>query len=144
MRFPRKPIAVSLVLMIFTTILQHASLAQAPANGGSAGGIVGWISIEPAGEAGQSQMLAIAGRALALRPLEGRYVLEVKRHGKAGASNARQGGAITLKPGVAAILSQSAVNIGPADWLEIELKIYIGDREVFAASMRSVGPEIKL
>jgi hypothetical protein len=137
-------IAVSLVLtMIFTTILQQAPLAQT-SSGGAAGGIVGWISIEPAGEAGQSQMLAIAGRAIAMRPLEGRYVLDVKRQGKAGASNARQGGAITLKPGVAAILSQSAVNIGPGDWLEIELKIYVGDREVFAASMKSVGPEIKL
>ena len=137
-------IAVSLVLVMFATILQQGSLAQTAANGGAAGGIVGWISIEPSGDAGQSQMLQIAGRALALRPVEGRYVLDVKRQGKAGASNARQGGAISLKPGVAATLSQSAVNIAPGDWLDIELKIYVGDREVFAASMKSVGPEIKL
>jgi hypothetical protein len=108
-------------------------------------GIVGWISIEPAtAGAGQTQMLAIAGRALSLRQVEGRYSLQVKRHGKGGSSNSRQGGAITLKPGVAATLSQSAINIGPGDALDIELKLFIDDREVFSASIRSTSGDLRL
>ena len=120
-------------------------LAQADPLAGTASGIVGWISIEPAASgAGQAQMLAIAGRALALRQVEGRYSLQVKRHSKGSISNSRQGGAITLKPGVAATLSQSAINIGPGDALDIELKLFVGGEEVFSVSMKSLSGDLRL
>jgi hypothetical protein len=137
-------VAIPFLLMISAHAMQHAFSAALPASVEAASGIVGWISIKPTGAEGQDQMLAIAGRALALRPVEGRYVLDVTRQGRSGSSTARQGGAITLKPGVTATLSQSAINIGPADRLEIELRIYVDDREVFAASMKSMGSGIKL
>ena len=128
--------SAAFLLMSFSTMIV-SPLAQAETLADASGGIIGWISVEPsAGRGSQGQMLAIAGRALALHPLQGRYSLEVKRHSKGGVSNSRQGGAITLKPGVTATLSQSSINIGPGDSLDIELKLYVDDREVFSASMK--------
>jgi hypothetical protein len=105
----------------------------------NAAGVIGWINIEPAGSANGAQTLAITGRALALRPIHGRYSLEVKRKGKSGTSNARQGGAIDLQPGAEAVLSRSAINIGPADSIDVQLKIFVDDREVFSAVVKSTG-----
>jgi hypothetical protein len=105
----------------------------------NAAGVVGWINIEPTGSANGALTLAITGRALALRPIHGRYSLEVKRKGQSGTSNARQGGAIDLQPGAEAILSRSAVNIGPADSIDVQLRIFVDDREVFSAVVKSTG-----
>ncbi len=102
-------------------------------------GIIGWINIEPAGGANGAQTLAISGRALALRPIHGRYSLEVKRKGKSGTSKARQGGAIDLQPGAEATLSRSAISIGPDDSIDVQLRIFVDDREVFSAVVKSNG-----
>jgi hypothetical protein len=130
--------------MSFST-MTASRFAQAETLADASGGIVGWISVEPSGGSeAQGLMLSVAGRALALRELRGHYSLEVKRHSRGGVSNSRQGGAISLRPGVAAMLSQSAINIGPGDSLEIELKLYVDDREVFSASMKSQSDGVKL
>ncbi len=143
MTFSYRVLTVLLLLTGFSTMTSVHPAHADPATQ-TAGGILGWISIEPAGAAGQGQMLAISGRALALHAVQGRYSLEVKRHTGGGVSNSRQGGAITLKPGVAATLSRSAINIGPGDSLDIELKLYVGNQEVFSASMKSMSGDIKL
>jgi hypothetical protein len=138
-------LASAFLLMSCSAMMIASPVAQGETVPQTTGGIIGWISVEPGGGSGaKGQMLAIAGRALAQHPMQGRYSLEVKRHSKSGVSNSRQGGAITLKPGVAATLSQSAINIGPGDSLDIELKLYIGDREVFSASMKSLSDGVKL
>jgi hypothetical protein len=126
----------SLALGLATMTLSSA-LAFADPAAQSAAGIVAWISIEPASEAEASQMLSIIGHALALKPVKGRYSLEIKRKSKNGISNTRQGGAIDLKPGVPATLSRSGINIAPADMLDIELRIYVDDREVFSVTVKS-------
>ena len=134
---------IAIFLLIGCLTMPHLSLAQAePAP--SSGGVIGWINIESAGAAPQGQMLAISGRALALRPIEGRYTLDVKRHSGGGVTNSRQGGALTLQPGVTAMLSHSAINIAPGDSIDIDLKLYIGDQEVFSASMKSMSGGVKL
>jgi len=139
MRSPRTLFtAVIFFLLGFSIMLPRNPFAFADPSTNVSAGLVGWISVEPIdGGPGQGQVLGIAGRALALHPLRGRYSLDVKRRGKGGVSNTRQGGAISLEPGTAAVLSQSSINIGPADTLDIELKIYVDDREVFSASMKS-------
>jgi hypothetical protein len=118
--------------------LSASSLAAEPTT--ETAGVIGWIDIEPAsGSAEQGQLLTITAHALALRATHGRYSLEVKRKGKGGVSNTRQGGAIDLKSGASAVLSRNGINIGPADSIDIELKIFIDDREVFSAAVKSVG-----
>jgi hypothetical protein len=127
----------SFVIGFSAMFLSAPSLSAEPALETPAG-VIGWINIEPSDGGSGGQMLAITGRALALRPIHGRYSLEVKRKGKGGVSNARQGGAIDLRPGAAAVLSRSAINIGPADTIDVELKIFVDDREVFSAVVKSV------
>jgi len=141
----RDVFAFATFLLMSAAAMIASPLAHGETAAGAAGGVLGWISIEPAtGSSGESQMLAIAGRALAMHPMQGRYSLEVKRHSRGGVSNSRQGGAVRLEPGVAVTLSQSAINIGPGDSLDIELKLYVGDQEVFSASMKSVNGDVKL
>jgi hypothetical protein len=138
-------LASAAFLLMSATVMIASPFAHGETVADASGGVLGWISIEPAAAgSGESQMLAIAGRALAMHPMQGRYSLEVKRRSRGGVSNSRQGGAINLKPGVAATLSQSAINIGPGDSLEIELKLYVGDQEVFSASMKSMSGDVKL
>lgn len=126
----------SFVLGLATMTLSSA-LAFADPSAESAAGIVAWVSIEPASEAEASQMLSIVGHALALKPVKARYSLEIKRQSKNGISNTRQGGAMDLKPGVPATLSRSGINIAAADMLDIALKIYVDDREVFSVTVKS-------
>jgi len=122
----------------FAMTLSASPLAAEPAT--ETAGVIGWINIEPSTSAAhEGQVLAITGNALALRPIHGRYSLEVKRKGKGGVSNTRQGGAIDLKAGASVVLSRNGINIGPADTIDIELKIFIDDREVFSAAVKSVG-----
>jgi hypothetical protein len=131
-------------LLSFLTGFSAMTLAAMPLAAEPAqetAGVIGWINIEPSSGANGVQVLAITGRALALRPVHGRYSLEVKRKGKGGVSNARQGGAIDLQPGAAAVLSRNAINIGPADSIDVELKIFVDDREVFSAVVKSVGDD---
>ena len=137
-------IALSFFIGFSAMILSASLLAAEPASETSAG-VIGWINIEPTSAANDGQVLAITGHALALRPVHGRYSLEVKRKGKGGVSNTRQGGTIDLKPGIAAILSRNGINIGPADTIDVELKIFINDREVFSAAVKSVADgEVRL
>lgn len=131
---------LSLLLSLFTglsAMMLDAPLAADPST--QTAGVIGWISIEPTATGAEEQTLSIIGRALALRPVHGRYSLEVRRKGRGGVSNTRQGGALDLRPGAAAVLSRNAINIGPADSIDVQLKIFIDDREVFSAAVRSVG-----
>ena len=121
-RFSMKT-ALSFVLGLATMILSPALALADPAQ--ASAGIVAWVTIEPASEAGSSsQMLSIIGHALALKPVKGRYSLEIKRSSKGGISNTRQGGAIDLKPGATTLLSRSGINVGASDTLDIALKIF--------------------
>jgi hypothetical protein len=132
--------AALLLLFGFSAMSLSSSAAFAETAAESPAGVIGWISIEPGSGAGGSQMLSVIGHALALRPVHGRYSLEVKRKAGGGSvSNTRQGGAIDLRPGAAAVLSRNAINIGPADTLDIELKIFIDGREVFSAAVKTTG-----
>src|SRR5688500_12210615 len=110
-RFVSAPL--SILTSVFVMTLAVMPLAAEPSS--EIAGVIGWINIEPTTGAGEGQMLSITGRALALRPVHGRYSLEVKRKSKGGVSNTRQGGAIDLRPGAAAVLSRNAINISPAD-----------------------------
>jgi hypothetical protein len=129
---------LSLLFGVATMTLFPALLPAGTSATQASPGIVAWVSIEPASEAGSSQMLSIIGHAHALKPVQGRYTLEIKRKSKGGISNTRQGGAIDLKPGETTTLSRSGINVAPADLLDIELKIHVDGREVFAVTMKSV------
>lgn len=108
-----------------------------PANPTPAG-VVGWIHVEPRGEDGR-QTLALSGWALAMSPMSGVYVLAVRKQGKGGSSNTSQSGRFTAASDSPVKLSQTAVNITPADFIEIDLRISVDGREVFRASMTSAG-----
>lgn len=111
-----------------------AEEASAPV---AASGLVGWLDIAPEAEpGGKGTRLAIAGRAFALAEVKGRYTLDVRRRGKGGASNSRQSGAFTVAAGQAAVLSRTTINTEGPDRLEIILKLFVGDVEVYAVTMR--------
>jgi len=129
----------SLVLLGLLTMILSDSRTHAETPAGNAAGLIGWISIEPRNAdaaAGPDQMLLIAGRVLALRPVQGRYSLELKKIGRSGVSNSRQGGAFTLAAGETAALSRNALNIGPADSLDITLTIFEDEREVLSVTVK--------
>lgn len=130
-------------LLGFLMIMPHATPAGAAPANTPASGVLGWIELVPTNDGnGQGYMLSITGRAAALEPVNARYALEVKRESRGGTSNTRQGGAVMLAPGKTAVLSQSTINVGPADGITIELKLYVGEDEVFSASIRSVAGQI--
>jgi hypothetical protein len=114
------------------------SVAPANSEAQNSAGILAWVTMEAGERTGDSQMLSIVGHALALKPVKGRYSLEIKRKSKGGVSNTHQGGAVDLKPNATATLSRSAINVGAADTLDVELKIYVDEKEVFSASIKSV------
>lgn len=103
----------------------------------SSTGIIGWLQIEPVREGTDGARLAVTGRAFAPSEVAGRYTLDIRRRSKAGASTARQSGAFNISSGEAVKLSHTAVNVLPADQVEIELKLYVGEEMVFTATART-------
>lgn len=139
MSFARLFPTIRLLILGSLMIMPHIVAAGAEPAQGRSSGLLGWIDIVPSSSvSGQGYMLSITGRAVALEAVNTRYALEVKRESRGGTSNTRQGGAVMLEPGKTAVLSQSTINIGPGDGISVELKLYVGEDEVFSASVRSV------
>ncbi len=100
-------------------------------------GLIGWLDVAPQADPGGKGMhLTISGRAFALVAVNGRYTIDVRRRGKGGVSNSRQSGGFTIAPGETAAFSRTTINAQKSDRLEIELKLFVGDAEVFAVTMR--------
>lgn len=115
-----------------TAQAEAASAYVAPASVG----LIGWLDIKPKADPGGKDMhLTISGRAFALAEVNGHYTIDVRRRGKGGVSNSRQSGGFTIAPGETAALSRATINAQAADRLEIELKLFVGDAEVFAVTM---------
>jgi hypothetical protein len=126
------------VLIFVSFIIMQANDAfPEPANPSPAG-LVGWIHVEPRSE-GDRQILTLSGWALATSPMNGTYILAVRKWGKAGASNNSQSGHFAAALDGPVKLSQTAVNITPADLFEIDLRLSVDGREVFHASLKSAG-----
>jgi hypothetical protein len=97
---------------------------------GAGGQVVGWVEISS--EAGKPDHIAILGRVLALKPAAGRYTIEIKRHVRGNVLNNNQGGAFKVAKGENATLSRTAINVPLGSTIEIILKLYIEQQEVFS------------
>ena len=73
---------------------------------------------------GKPDQITIVGRAYALEGVEGRFALSIKRAGKGGSTKSGQSGAFT-RGGDNGSLSRTAINVGPADTLTIELTLTV-------------------
>jgi hypothetical protein len=96
--------------------------------------IIGWIEIEPV--PGKADHVTITGKVYGLKPSEGRYTLEIKRHEKGNVSNSNQGGSFRVGQGETASLARSGINIPPASSLEIVLKFQADGREIFSVALK--------
>ena len=104
-------------------------------------GLIGWLEITPEADA-TGLRLAIVPHAFALREFSGRYTLDVRRQGAGGTSSSRQSGAFALAPGAPGELSHVAINLAATDRLEIELKLFVGNDEVFSVTAQSISRRI--
>jgi hypothetical protein len=113
------PFRCALALMLLSAVFVTLP-ANAQGNPEAAMQVVGWVEIKPA--AGKPDHIVIAGRVYGLSAAEGSYTLEIKRrdHGNASASG-----------------QQTAINIPPGSGIEVVLKLFAGDREVFSSVFAS-------
>ena len=125
----RTSLLVTLGLIVAAVGLAAASEARA----GAASPVIGWIEIAPVPE--KPDQITIVGRAYALEGVEGRFALSIKRAGKGGSTKSGQSGAFKLKAGDNGSLSRTAINVGPADTLTIELTLTVDGTEVFSVSL---------
>ena len=131
------PISACIVAVLGASLMPKAR-AEEPST--ALAGLVGWLDIAPQAETGgEGLRLAMTGRAFALREVKGRYTLDIRREGSGGTSTSRQGGAFLLSAGRPGQLSQVTLNLSPADRLEIELKLFVGEAEIFSVTVQS-GP----
>ena len=96
--------------------------------------VIGWIEIAPVPQ--KSDQINIVGHAYALEPVAGKFTLSIKRSGKGGSSTSGQSGSFKLDAGENGSLSRTAINVGPADTLTIELKLTVDNTEVFSVLLR--------
>lgn len=125
----------------FCMVLGMAPIAPVAAadTGASSAGVIAWLTIEPEPQAGNSIRLAISGHAFAATNVNGRYALEVRRSGRSGVSNSKQSGKFAIEAGRRTVLSNAGINVSSVDALEIELKLFVGEAEVFSISAKSGG-----
>jgi hypothetical protein len=122
------------LLVTLGLILAALGLASAQARAAAASPVIGWIEIAPVPE--KPDQITIVGRAYALEGVEGRFALAIKRKGKGGSTNSGQSGGFKLKAGDNGALSRTAINVGPADTLTIELTLTVDGAEVFSVSLK--------
>ena len=122
------------LLVTLGLIVAAAGLAGAEARAGAASPVIGWIEIAPVPQ--KPDQITIVGRAYALEGVEGRFALSIKRAGKGGSTKSGQSGAFKLAAGDNGSLSRTAINVGPADTLTIELTLTVDGTEVFSVSLR--------
>lgn len=128
----RTSILVTLGLIVAAAGLAVGSSGLARA--GAASPVIGWIEIAPMPQ--KPDQITIVGRAYALEGVEGKFALSIKRAGKGGSTKSGQSGAFKLKAGENGSLSRTAINVGPADTLTIELTLTVDGTEVFSVSLR--------
>ena len=102
-------------------------------NAASAGEVVGWMEVTPAG--GQ---LRITGRAFAPEGGNVEYTLQIQRSGRSGNTTTKQGGKAEIQAGQVATLSTTSVNLQPQDQLAVLLTLSRGG-QVLATSGIHVG-----
>ena len=128
----RTSILVTLGLIVAAAGLAVGSSGLARA--AAASPVIGWIEIAPVPQ--KPDQITIVGRAYALEGVEGRFALSIKRAGKGGSTKSGQSGAFKLAAGENGSLSRTAINVGPADMLTIELTLTVDGTEVFSVSLR--------
>ena len=125
------------ILVTLGLIVAAAGLAvglSGLARAAAASPVIGWIEIAPVPQ--KPDQITIVGRAYALEGVEGRFALSIKRAGKGGSTKSGQSGAFKLAAGENGSLSRTAINVGPADMLTIELTLTVDGTEVFSVSLR--------
>jgi hypothetical protein len=100
---------------------------------------IGWVEIASSPErAGQ---LTVIGHVYATAASIGRYTLLIDRIGKGGTTNTQQAGMFSVAPRENKRLSSTAINIGAAEALKIELKLYSEGKEIFSVVMQPILPK---
>lgn len=97
---------------------------------------IGWVEIVSL--PGRADQLTIVGHVYATAASAGRYTLLVSRVGKGGTTNTRQGGVFSVAPRENKKLSSTSVNVGAAEALKIELKLYSDEKEIFSVVMQPI------
>ena len=128
----RTSLLVTLGLIVAAVGLAVGSSGLARA--GAASPVIGGIEIAPVPQ--KPDQITIVGRAYALEGVEGRFALSIKRAGKGGSTKSGQSGAFKLAAGENGSLSRTAINVGPADTLTIELTLTVDGTEVFSVSLK--------
>jgi hypothetical protein len=122
------------ILVTLGLIVAAVGLGAVQARAGAASPVIGWIEIAPV--PGKPDQITIVGRAYALEGVEGRFTLSIQRAGKGGSTKSGQSGGFKLQAGQNGSLSRTAINVGPADALTIELTLTVDGSEVFSVSLR--------
>ncbi|TGE23824.1 hypothetical protein E5K00_01000 [Hymenobacter aquaticus] len=80
-------------------------------------------------------MLTLVGRCLNVgpQPLALRYELLTEKKGPAGTSRNAQSGNVTLAPQQTTTLSQTTINVSPADFYRVRLRVLDQQGSVVAA-----------
>lgn len=103
--------------------------------------VLGWLELAPTTQGeGPDMMLGIGGRVFSPAAIRGLYTLEVNRRGKGGVSKSSQGGAFATEPGKVIALSRTMINIQRDDQIEITLRLFSGETEIFRATVQSSFP----
>jgi hypothetical protein len=128
--FPRALVLAFAALMMVT--IDPAGERAMAADSSSA---IGWIEILPV--SGRDNHITIRGQILALKPVEGKFGLRVKRTSRGNTSDNKQGGQFSAQVGESRVLSTTTINLQPNDHLEIVLTLSVDGAEVFSATLRS-------
>jgi hypothetical protein len=95
---------------------------------------IGWVEIASAAQ--HADQLTIIGHVYATAPSAGRYTLVVARVGRGGTTNTQQAGTFSVQAGENKKLSTTSINLGKAEALKIELKLFSEGKEIFSVVMQ--------
>ncbi len=96
---------------------------------------IAWVEMQASPQ--HPDLVEIVGHAQGLSETNGRFSLSVTRSGRGGTSNSAQSGQFHVKAGEAVILSRNAINVPPGSGLDVRLTLYVGDKEIFSAELKS-------